>query len=58
MGGKNAVIVDSDADLDDVVPALLKSAFAFAGPEVLRRVAARSSTARSPTSSPSGWPAP
>ena len=31
MGGKNCVIVDSDADLDDVVPALLKSAFAFAG---------------------------
>ncbi len=31
MGGKNAVIVDSDADLDDVVPALLKSAYAFAG---------------------------
>ena len=31
MGGKNAVIVDSDADLDDVVPALLKSAFGFAG---------------------------
>ncbi len=39
MGGKNCVIVDSDADLDDVVPALLKSAFAFAGPEVLGRVA-------------------
>jgi RHH-type proline utilization regulon transcriptional repressor/proline dehydrogenase/delta 1-pyrroline-5-carboxylate dehydrogenase len=31
MGGKNCVIVDADADLDDVVPALLKSAFAFAG---------------------------
>ena len=31
MGGKNAVIVDSDADLDDVVPALLKSAYGFAG---------------------------
>ncbi|HWT94438.1 MAG TPA: aldehyde dehydrogenase family protein, partial [Solirubrobacteraceae bacterium] len=31
MGGKNCVIVDSDADLDDVVPALLTSAFAFAG---------------------------
>jgi RHH-type proline utilization regulon transcriptional repressor/proline dehydrogenase/delta 1-pyrroline-5-carboxylate dehydrogenase len=31
MGGKNAIIVDSDADLDDVVPALLKSAYAFAG---------------------------
>ncbi len=31
MGGKNVVIVDSDADLDDVVPALLSVAFAFAG---------------------------
>jgi RHH-type proline utilization regulon transcriptional repressor/proline dehydrogenase/delta 1-pyrroline-5-carboxylate dehydrogenase len=31
MGGKNCVIVDADADLDEVVPALLASAFAFAG---------------------------
>lgn len=31
MGGKNCVIVDSDADLDEVVPALLTSAFGFAG---------------------------
>ena len=31
MGGKNAVIVDSDADLDEVVPALIKSAFVYAG---------------------------
>ena len=31
MGGKNAVIVDSDADLDEVVPALVASAFVFAG---------------------------
>jgi RHH-type proline utilization regulon transcriptional repressor/proline dehydrogenase/delta 1-pyrroline-5-carboxylate dehydrogenase len=31
MGGKNVVIVDADADLDDVVPALLSSAFGFAG---------------------------
>lgn len=31
LGGKNCVIVDSDADLDEVVPALLDSAFAFAG---------------------------
>lgn len=31
MGGKNCVIVDHDADLDDAVPALLESAFAFAG---------------------------
>jgi RHH-type proline utilization regulon transcriptional repressor/proline dehydrogenase/delta 1-pyrroline-5-carboxylate dehydrogenase len=31
MGGKNCVIVDSDADLDDVVPALVRSAFLYAG---------------------------
>jgi RHH-type transcriptional regulator, proline utilization regulon repressor / proline dehydrogenase / delta 1-pyrroline-5-carboxylate dehydrogenase len=31
MGGKNVVIVDADADLDDVVGALLSSAFGFAG---------------------------
>jgi RHH-type proline utilization regulon transcriptional repressor/proline dehydrogenase/delta 1-pyrroline-5-carboxylate dehydrogenase len=31
MGGKNCVIVDSDADLDDVVPALVKSAFNYSG---------------------------
>ena len=31
MGGKNCVIVDSDADLDEVVPALVKSAFNYAG---------------------------
>jgi RHH-type proline utilization regulon transcriptional repressor/proline dehydrogenase/delta 1-pyrroline-5-carboxylate dehydrogenase len=31
MGGKNCIIVDADADLDDVVPATLASAFGFAG---------------------------
>jgi RHH-type proline utilization regulon transcriptional repressor/proline dehydrogenase/delta 1-pyrroline-5-carboxylate dehydrogenase len=31
MGGKNCVIVDSDADLDDAVPAVVKSAFVYAG---------------------------
>ncbi|MBS1893908.1 MAG: aldehyde dehydrogenase family protein [Actinobacteria bacterium] len=31
MGGKNCIIVDADADLDDVVPAVLHSAFGFAG---------------------------
>ncbi|MFN8113091.1 MAG: aldehyde dehydrogenase family protein [Solirubrobacterales bacterium] len=31
MGGKNCVIVDADADLDEVIPALLDSAYAFAG---------------------------
>ena len=31
MGGKNAIIVDSDTDLDDAVPAILQSAFGYAG---------------------------
>ncbi len=31
MGGKNCAIVDADADLDEVVPAIMSSAFAYAG---------------------------
>lgn len=31
MGGKNAVVVDSDADLDVAVPAIVTSAFGYAG---------------------------
>ena len=31
MGGKNCVIVDADADLDDAVPAIVESAFAYGG---------------------------
>ena len=31
LGGKNCVIVDADADLDEVVPALMSSAFGYAG---------------------------
>ncbi len=31
MGGKNCIIVDSDADLDDAVPAIVHSAFTYAG---------------------------
>jgi RHH-type transcriptional regulator, proline utilization regulon repressor / proline dehydrogenase / delta 1-pyrroline-5-carboxylate dehydrogenase len=31
MGGKNALIVDSDADLDEAVPAIVESAFGFSG---------------------------
>ncbi len=31
MGGKNCAIVDADADLDDAVPAIVASAFAYAG---------------------------
>ncbi len=31
MGGKNCVIVDADADLDEAVPAIVRSAFDYAG---------------------------
>src|SRR5207249_1844016 len=31
MGGKNAIVVDADADLDQAVPAIVASAFAYAG---------------------------
>jgi RHH-type proline utilization regulon transcriptional repressor/proline dehydrogenase/delta 1-pyrroline-5-carboxylate dehydrogenase len=31
MGGKNCVIVDADADLDEAVPAIVSSAFGYAG---------------------------
>jgi RHH-type proline utilization regulon transcriptional repressor/proline dehydrogenase/delta 1-pyrroline-5-carboxylate dehydrogenase len=31
MGGKNCVLVDGDADLDEAVPAILQSAFGYAG---------------------------
>jgi len=31
MGGKNAIIIDDDADLDEAVLAVIKSAFAYAG---------------------------
>jgi RHH-type proline utilization regulon transcriptional repressor/proline dehydrogenase/delta 1-pyrroline-5-carboxylate dehydrogenase len=31
MGGKNCVLVDSDADLDDAIPAIVASGFGYAG---------------------------
>jgi RHH-type proline utilization regulon transcriptional repressor/proline dehydrogenase/delta 1-pyrroline-5-carboxylate dehydrogenase len=31
LGGKNCVIIDADADLDEAVPAVLRSAFSYAG---------------------------
>ncbi len=31
MGGKNCIVVDADADLDDAVPAIVQSAFVYAG---------------------------
>lgn len=31
LGGKNAIIVDEDADIDEVLPAIVHSAFAFQG---------------------------
>src|SRR5207248_11162501 len=31
MGGKNALVVDADADLDHAVPAIVSAAFGYAG---------------------------
>ncbi len=31
MGGKNCIVVDSDADLDEAIPAIVDSAFTYAG---------------------------
>ena len=31
MGGKNCILVDSDADLDEAIPAILESGFGYAG---------------------------
>src|SRR5436305_2320105 len=31
MGGKNALVIDNDADLDEAIPAALYSAFGFSG---------------------------
>lgn len=31
MGGKNAIIIDDDADLDEAVPAVVRSAFGYQG---------------------------
>jgi RHH-type proline utilization regulon transcriptional repressor/proline dehydrogenase/delta 1-pyrroline-5-carboxylate dehydrogenase len=31
LGGKNCVLIDSDVDLDEAVPALVRSAFSYAG---------------------------
>ncbi|MEN8106930.1 MAG: L-glutamate gamma-semialdehyde dehydrogenase [Pseudomonadota bacterium] len=31
MGGKNAIIIDTDADLDDAIPGVVQSAFGFQG---------------------------
>src|SRR5207248_404285 len=47
MGGKNCVIVDSDADLDEAVPAIVRSAFVYAGQKcsACARVLARDAAA-------------
>ena len=42
MGGKNAIVVDADADLDEAVPAVVGSRVRLRGPEVLGLLAARS----------------
>ena len=58
MGGKNCVIVDADADLDDAVPALVYSRLRLRGPEVLGRGPRARARARSPTRCSSACTAP
>ena len=57
MGGKNAIVVDADADLDEAVPAIVAQRVRVRGPEVLGRVAGDRARSPSSTSSSSGWPA-
>jgi len=40
MGGKNAIIVDDDADLDEAVQGILASAFGYAGQKNARHARA------------------
>jgi len=51
MGGKNAIIVDDDADLDEAVPAVMRSAFGYQGQNALP---ARASSWWTP-STPGSW---
>ena len=57
MGGKNCVIVDSDADLDEAVPAIVARAPSSTPGRSARRPRACSSTRRSPTRCSSASPA-
>ena len=57
MGGKNCVIVDSDADLDDAVPGDRRSPPSSTPARSARRPRACSSTRRSPTRCSSASPA-
>ena len=49
MGGKNCVIVDSDADLDEAVPAIVRVGVRLRAARSARRPRACSCTRRSPT---------
>ena len=55
MGGKNAIVVDADADLDDAVPAIVQSAFGYAGQKCSAASRLDRRRTRSTTRSSSGW---
>ena len=57
MGGKNPIVVDTDADLDVAVPAIAHSAFAYAGQKCSAASARDRRSTPCSTSSSSGWPA-
>ena len=54
MGGKNAIIVDDDADLDEAVVGVLQSAFGYAGQKCSALLAGRSCWTASTTPSSPG----
>ena len=56
MGGKNPVVVDADADLDVAVPAIVKSAFGYAGQKCSAASRVLVPDPGSPTSSSPGSP--
>ena len=58
MGGKNPIVVDTDADLDEAVPGHRALRLLLRRPEVLGGVAPHRACGRCSRSSSSGWPAP
>ena len=57
LGGKNCVLVDSDVDLDEAVPAIVRSAYGYAGQKCSAAARALVHEADRRPRSPSGSPA-
>ena len=55
MGGKNAILIDDDADLDEAVPAVMRSAFGYQGQKCSACSESLSSTPSTIASSNASW---